>query len=110
MSTLTDYFSDPPHYEQALQKHRAECFIGTNHPQVPMLAKADAINHPKHYGGEEDTYEAIKVIEAWSLNFCLGNVVKYLSRAGKKGSKLEDLKKAQWYLNREIEKLEKISH
>lgn len=99
MSTLTDYFSDPPHYEQPLQKHRAD-----------MLAKADAINHPKHYGGEEDTYEAIKVIEAWSLNFCLGNVIKYLSRAGKKGSKLEDLKKAQWYLNREIEKLEKISH
>lgn len=66
------------------------------------------INHPAHYGGSENTYEAIKVIEAWHLGFNLGNVVKYISRAGKKGNKLEDLKKAQWYLQREIEKLESI--
>ena len=65
-----------------------------------------AVNHPAHYGGAGNTYEAIKVIEAWELGFNLGNVVKYISRAGKKGSKLEDLKKAQWYLNREIEKNE----
>jgi hypothetical protein len=77
---------------------------------LPEHKQSDAVSHPEHYGGKDNTYEAIKVIEAWSLNFCLGNVVKYLSRAGKKGSKLEDLKKAQWYLNREIEKLEKISH
>lgn len=63
-----------------------------------------SIDHPPHYGGEDNTYEAIKVIEAWELGFNLGNVIKYISRAGKKGSKLEDLKKAQWYLNREIEK------
>lgn len=66
------------------------------------------INHPSHYGGESNPYEAIKVIEAWGLGFNLGNVVKYISRAGKKGNKLEDLKKAQWYLQREIEKLETI--
>jgi hypothetical protein len=66
------------------------------------------INHPAHYGGADNTYEAIKVIEAWLLGFNLGNVVKYISRAGKKGNKLEDLKKAQWYLQREIEKLETI--
>jgi hypothetical protein len=66
------------------------------------------INHPAHYGGADNTYEAIKVIEAWLLGFNLGNVVKYISRAGKKGNKLEDLKKAQWYLEREIEKLETI--
>jgi hypothetical protein len=52
------------------------------------------IDHPQHYGGEENPYEAIKVIEAWNLDFALGNVVKYINRAGKKGSKLEDLKKA----------------
>ena len=63
---------------------------------------ADNINHPKHYGGEDDLYEAIKVVEAWNLNFHLGNVVKYISRAGKKGDVLEDLKKARWYLDREI--------
>jgi Protein of unknwon function (DUF3310) len=63
---------------------------------------ADNINHPKHYGGEDDPYESIKVVEAWSLGFHLGNVVKYISRAGKKGDVLEDLKKARWYLDREI--------
>jgi hypothetical protein len=66
------------------------------------------IDHPQHYGGEENFYEAIKVIEAWELDFHLGNVVKYISRAGKKGSKVEDLKKAQWYLNRAVEQADKL--
>lgn len=64
--------------------------------------RGDAVNHPAHYGGEQNPYEAIKVIEAWGLGFCLGNTVKYISRAGKKGDVLEDLKKAKWYLDREI--------
>jgi hypothetical protein len=69
----------------------------------------DSVNHPTHYGGEDNTYEAIKVIEAWGLDFCLGNVVKYISRAGKKdpNKELEDLKKAVWYLNRRIEQIQK---
>lgn len=67
-----------------------------------------SIDHPQHYGGEDNPYEAIKVIEAWNLDFALGNVVKYINRAGKKGSKLEDLKKAQWYMNRAIEQAEKF--
>lgn len=67
---------------------------------------ADSVNHPDHYGGADNPYEAIKVVEAWKLNFHLGNVVKYISRAGKKGDALEDLKKAQWYLNRVIQNLE----
>lgn len=64
----------------------------------------DNVHHPKHYGGKDNPYEAIKVIEAWDLNFSLGNVVKYISRAGKKGEwkHLEDLEKAAWYLNRAI--------
>jgi hypothetical protein len=68
----------------------------------------ETINHPDHYGGKDNLYEAIKVIEAWDLGFCLGNTIKYISRAGKKkvGTYLEDLKKAQWYLEREINKLE----
>ena len=61
-----------------------------------------AVDHPNHYGGEDNPYEAIKVIEAWELGFRLGNAVKYILRAGKKGSRLEDLKKAKWYLDREI--------
>jgi len=68
------------------------------------------VDHPSHYGGKDNLYEAIKVIEAWDLGFCLGNVVKYLSRAGKKSDKkLEDLEKASWYLNREIESLKQNS-
>lgn len=65
--------------------------------------KPITIDHPVHYGGDTP-YEAIKVIEAWELNFNLGNAAKYICRAGKKGSPLEDLKKAKWYLEREIVK------
>lgn len=90
---MLDYW-DEPHYEQPLRKH------------IEQMNKPDDVNHPEHYGGSDNTYEAIKVIDAWKLGFCLGNVIKYISRAGKKGSKLEDLKKAQWYLNHEIERLE----
>lgn len=65
---------------------------------------SEKVNHPDHYGGEDNTYEAIKVIEAWDLNFHLGNVVKYISRAGKKSkNSIEDLKKAEWYLKRHVE-------
>jgi translation initiation factor 2B subunit (eIF-2B alpha/beta/delta family) len=52
------------------------------------------------------TYEAINVIEAWGLNFSLGNVIKYVARAGRKtDNPIEDLEKAKWYIEREIEKL-----
>lgn len=61
------------------------------------------VEHPEHYGGEDNTYEAIKVIEAWELGFHLGNVVKYISRAEKKGAEVQDLEKAQWYLNRYLD-------
>lgn len=71
---------------------------------------ADAVNHPIHYGGEDNPYEAIKVIEAWGLGFNLGNTTKYISRAGFKdpAKELEDLKKARWYLDREITNREKV--
>jgi hypothetical protein len=66
----------------------------------------ERVNPPEHYGGDR-VYEAIKVIEAWELDFCLGNVVKYVSRAGKKDptKELEDLEKAKWYLQRRIDQL-----
>jgi Protein of unknwon function (DUF3310) len=64
--------------------------------------RAEIIDHPAHYGGADNPYEAIKVIEAWGLGFCLGNAVKYIARAEKKGDTLNDLKKARWYLDREI--------
>lgn len=71
----------------------------------------DYVNHPSHYGGEDNPYETIKVIEAWGLNFNLGNTAKYISRAGKKGrgKRIEDLEKAEFYLHREIEYLKKTA-
>lgn len=75
-------------------------------PKKP-LAKREAVNHPDYYGGDT-TYEVIKVLHAWGLNFnaSLFNVVKYIARAGKKGDTLEDLKKARFYLDYEIKRLE----
>lgn len=73
----------------------------------------DVINHPDHYA--QNGVEPIDLIDALELNFNRGNVVKYVARAGRKKSKgkslqakeLEDLKKASWYLQREIAKCEK---
>ena len=65
----------------------------------------EMVDHPNHYGGKDNPYEAIKVIEAWDLGFNLGNAIKYISRVGKKINTLEDLEKASWYINREINKL-----
>ena len=67
--------------------------------------KKELVNHPQHYGGKDNPYEAIKVIEAWDLGFCLGNTVKYISRAGKKDETIQELEKALWYLKREIKNL-----
>lgn len=67
-----------------------------------MADAHDPINAPVHYRGEG--MEAIDVIEAFALGFRLGNAVKYILRAGKKGDALECLQKARWYLDREIEK------
>mgnify|MGYP003405045004 CR=1 len=71
-----------------------------------MENNKEQVNHPSHYGGANNPYETIKVVEAWELDFHLGNVVKYISRAGKKDGELQELKKARWYLDRKIQKLE----
>lgn len=69
----------------------------------------DMVNHPSHYGGENNVYEVIKVCEAWELDkdAYLFNVVKYVARAGKKdiNKEIEDLKKAAFYLDRRIKLL-----
>ena len=74
----------------------------------------EMVNHPSHYGGADNPYEAIKVIEAWEADFNIGTTLKYLCRCGKKTigggaeeMRLEDLKKARWYLDREIQNIEK---
>jgi hypothetical protein len=76
--------------------------VETHFPIEMEEPKADPVNHPEHYktGG----IETIDFIEAKNLGYNLGNVVKYITRADHKGNKLQDLQKAQWYLNREIDK------
>lgn len=63
----------------------------------------EMINHPDHYKGAK--FEVIDIIDDFELNFNLGNAIKYILRAGKKDNKAEDLKKALWYVEREIKKL-----
>lgn len=73
----------------------------------------DRVNKPSHYTARG--YEPIDVIESWNLNFALGNAIKYIGRHGLKAENglndkektIEDLKKAAWYINREIERLSK---
>ena len=64
----------------------------------------DSVNHPSHYTSHPSGVECIQVTE--HMNFCVGNAVKYLWRAGLKGDVLEDLKKARWYIDREIKRIE----
>lgn len=64
---------------------------------------ADPINHPSHYNRHPSGVECITIVE--HLTYNLGNAVAYIWRAEHKGTKIEDLKKAQWHLNREIERL-----
>ena len=70
----------------------------------------EEVNHPDRYGGDT-VYECIKVLEAWLpieqyKGFLRGNVLKYLCRAGKKDNVVQELKKAEWYMNKLIEKEE----
>ncbi len=65
---------------------------------------SDQVNHPSHYNA--GAIEVIDVIEDWDLGFCLGNTVKYIARSPHKGTELQDLKKAAWYLQRQISRLE----
>lgn len=67
---------------------------------VELPKKEDVINHPSHY--TRGKIEVIDFIEDQQLPYHLGNVIKYIARAGHKGDKLEDLKKARWYLDRYI--------
>lgn len=95
------------------------CFAGTKHVQRDLYIKdpdtasvagdeydgfyggfEDYVNKPKHY--TKGKFEVIEVIEDWDLNFRLANAIKYIARHEHKGKPLEDLKKALWYLQREI--------
>jgi len=70
------------------------------------MQKKEMINHPDHYL-KESGFEVIDVIEAWNLDFSLGNALKYIARAGKKNpeKQKQDLEKAVWYIERTISNL-----
>jgi hypothetical protein len=89
------------------KRRKLETRVAAARLLLPKIQTKETVDHPPHYGGKDNPYEAIKVIEAWRLGFCLGNVLKYISRVDRKVAALEDLKKAAWYLNREIERREK---
>jgi hypothetical protein len=63
----------------------------------------DPVNHPKHYTEHPSGVECIEITEY--MNFCVGNAIKYLWRAGLKGEQVEDLRKARWYIDREIARI-----
>lgn len=67
---------------------------------MARIKDIDAVNHPSHY--THMPVEAIDITE--HFNFCMGNALKYIIRADHKGNPIEDLKKAAWYINREIER------
>ena len=67
-----------------------------------MESNSDMVNNPAHYQGK--TFEVIEIINDYGLNFELGNAIKYILRADKKGNKKQDLEKAIWYLNHELSK------
>jgi hypothetical protein len=69
---------------------------------MEVQVNKEMVNHPDHYQGNR--FEVIDIIEDYSLGFSLGNAVKYILRADKKGNKKQDLEKAVWYINRELSK------
>lgn len=66
----------------------------------------DPVNHPQHYTGHPSGVECIQITE--HMNFCRGNAVKYIWRAGEKGDAVQDLEKAVWYIQREIARLKNL--
>jgi hypothetical protein len=72
--------------------------------EAPKTESVDVVNHPPHYKQHPSGVECIDITE--HMGFCLGNAIKYIWRADEKGKDIEDLKKARWYVDREIAKRE----
>jgi Protein of unknwon function (DUF3310) len=99
-----DYLKTVKTAMDAIQKKPTKLFIQPQHKDAALklldMKEADLVNSPPHY--KSGGIETIDFIEAKDLNYRLGNVIKYVSRAGKKGDPIQDLEKAAWYLQREI--------
>lgn len=95
-----------PHHDTdcaSLRGSGRDCDCGAKYEPAPT-PKPDLINHPVHYTSHPSGIECIQVTEHY--NFCLGNAIKYIWRAGLKStSPVEDLRKARWYIDREIQRL-----
>lgn len=101
-SVLTNHLTN--HFEP--KEHSQNCTISDREFKNKDYGfdEIDMVNHPQHY---QHGIEPIEFIESHNLNFNLGNAVKYIARAPYKGKELEDLKKAKWYLEREIKRHDK---
>jgi len=88
--------------DETIANWKTLSITSSNVPMQIDMFETDAVEHPAHYkvGG----IETIDFIEAKKLNYNIGNVVKYLTRADHKGNRLQDLQKAKWYIDRAIEK------
>lgn len=91
-------------HDSAIDEPCVSCGVLTNRFETKEHDEIDMVNHPQHY---QHGIEPIDYIESHNLNFNLGNVIKYVSRAPYKEAELEDLQKAKWYLEREINKHDK---
>ena len=108
--TLQSIYDIPPQIKinsDKIKKANTKETLQETLNEVKEPVENDNVNHPSHY--TDGNIEVMDFIEDKQLNFAKGNVIKYVSRAGKKdpNKELEDLKKAMWYLNREIERLSK---
>lgn len=98
---LPKYSKVPKKKEETVQTIVEKIAQTIGEPEVKAVPKnEDVVNHPSHY--TRGNIEVIDFIEDQQLPYHLGNVIKYIARAGHKGDKLEDLKKARWYLDRYI--------
>lgn len=101
---FTERWRDTSHFEMVFRKDARPGL----EPSADGTPEYDAVNHPSHY----NAFPGVEVIELTQhLNFCKGNAVKYLARAGLKdpAKEIEDLRKAIWYVEREIARLEALS-
>lgn len=103
---ISAYFNSLPDKEEETDISFSSLEEAVSNIVEQINAKKEAVNGPAHYGGKGNVYEAINVIEAYNCGFLDGNVLKYVLRYKKKNG-IEDLKKAQWYLNRLIENEER---
>lgn len=103
---------DYPYHEKWRIFSPGNCRTYEPYQENNLSNSEEAVHHPKHYNSDPSGVECIQVTE--HRNFCVGNAIKYLWRAGLKGPEgdsskhIEDLKKAIWYTNREIERLGKL--